>query len=267
MSHLRHSPIAAEYARDDLEARDVRGAAPRCRDFDAPFPRARWHGLAGPGPRSADLASRQADVRPAKVRSADVAVDQLLARPLRRTRFFRGAPGAEPVPVPIGIRARGALGSSSLGVDSGGRSGGQDADGIAVASEWRWSLEWRIGRVEASEVHALLPHQRINKFPRATTLTLKSNLWMRVNHLRKAFGEEHFGFMPTTFCLPKEMAAFDAYMRSRLTAPGGEKDLWICKPTAAYCGRGITLHRSSNGLPEIARHAAARARARHTRRC
>lgn len=107
-----------------------------------------------------------------------------------------------------------------------------------------WSIMWCAGQMDPKTLRLFMPHQRINKFPRATTLTLKSNLWMCVNHLRKAFGEEHFGFMPTTFCLPKEMAAFDAYMRSRLTAPGGEKDLWICKPTAAYCGRGIFLHRA-----------------------
>ena len=83
----------------------------------------------------------------------------------------------------------------------------------------------------------------MNKFPRASALTLKSNLWSCFARALANHGAQHFNFMPHTFVLPGQMALYEEHMRARRSEPGGADDVWILKPAAAYCGRGIFLHR------------------------
>ena len=75
-------------------------------------------------------------------------------------------------------------------------------------------------------------------------MTLKSNLWSCFKRMQVRHGAQHFDFMPPTFVLPTQMAVFEDHLRSRGRTPAGDKDVWILKPAAAYCGRGIFLHRT-----------------------
>jgi hypothetical protein len=75
-------------------------------------------------------------------------------------------------------------------------------------------------------------------------VTLKSNLWSCFKRMQVRHGAQHFDFMPPTFVLPTQMAVFEDHLRSRGRTPAGDKDVWILKPAAAYCGRGIFLHRT-----------------------
>ena len=75
-------------------------------------------------------------------------------------------------------------------------------------------------------------------------MTLKSNLWSCFKRMQVRYGAQHFDFMPPTFVLPTQMAVFEDHLRSRGRTSAGDKDVWILKPAAAYCGRGIFLHRT-----------------------
>ena len=99
-----------------------------------------------------------------------------------------------------------------------------------------WSVFWCAGQMDPSLLTRLLPHQKVNKFPRATALTLKANLWMNVKQMQQKHGIQHFGFMPPTFVLPRELKAFERELRDQVAAPntqGAPAPVGIFKPAAA----------------------------------
>jgi tubulin polyglutamylase TTLL5 len=121
-----------------------------------------------------------------------------------------------------------------------------------------WSVFWCAGQVDPEALRRLAPWQKVNKFPKASALTLKANLWTCFKQMQDRHGREHFGFMPTTFVLPREIKAFERRAREMLQMddPCAKEDdpapeggsvppvrTWIFKPAAAYCGRGIWMHR------------------------
>ena len=128
-----------------------------------------------------------------------------------------------------------------------------------------WSIFWCAGQMEPSVLASFNAYQRINKFPKATALTLKQNLWQCVKAMITKHGEECFPFMPRTFVLPRELKPFEAHLRARLIEPGGADDVWIFKPAA------VRDHRTPSHAPpcyhtrhRTAPHAPPRASARHS---
>ncbi|CEO96397.1 hypothetical protein PBRA_005069 [Plasmodiophora brassicae] len=89
----------------------------------------------------------------------------------------------------------------------------------------RCNLFW--GRPLSPEKWELLTSlQRVNHFPGMTALSRKDNL---ARHLR------HCPFLPKTFVLPADRLAFQE------AAASEPNRLWIVKPWASSCGRGIRL--------------------------
>ena len=76
--------------------------------------------------------------------------------------------------------------------------------------------------------------QKYNHYPGSWQLGRKDNLWRNVSRMRRAFGEE-FAFCPPTYLLPED---FPRFQREREEHP---KQLWILKPKASACGRGIRV--------------------------
>ena len=146
-----------------------------------------------------------------------------------------------------------------------------------------WNVFWCAGQCDTARFADLKPHQRVNKFPRASALTLKANLWTNFLRMQERFGAEHFGYMPQTCVLPAQIDVLDRWMaapenaegvRASATPPAAagpppaatcrarddaaarpppHRQVWILKPAAAYCGKGITLHRSLAPLSEALR--------------
>ena len=110
------------------------------------------------------------------------------------------------------------------------------------------NIFWAAGQVDPPDLRNLQPHQRVNKFPKASALTLKANLWSNFARFARRFGPQHFDYMPPTFVLPSQLEALEAQMET-----DDPERVWILKPAAAYCGRGISLHRSIDGVPDALR--------------
>ncbi len=53
-------------------------------------------------------------------------------------------------------------------------------------------------------LQAMLPHQRVNHFPRSYELTRKDRLYQNIERLQHAKGSKHFNFVPKTFMIPAE---------------------------------------------------------------
>ena len=51
----------------------------------------------------------------------------------------------------------------------------------------------------------LKPYQKVNKFPKASCLTLKANLWSSFLRMQIHYGSAAFGYMPQTCVLPSQL--------------------------------------------------------------
>ena len=80
----------------------------------------------------------------------------------------------------------------------------------------------------------MLPHQRVNHFPRSYELTRKDRLYQNIERLQHAKGSKHFNFVPKTFMIPAEYSEFAATHHRMRGA-------WIVKPVASSRGRGIFI--------------------------
>ena len=109
-----------------------------------------------------------------------------------------------------------------------------------------WAVWWHsnlLRDAELPKLAAMLPHQRLNKFPGAGALTHKARLWEVVRDAALTHGYDHFDFLPLTFILPAELEAYEACM----LAEEAEGKYWILKPTERSRGTGIFVHQA---LPE-----------------
>lgn len=109
-----------------------------------------------------------------------------------------------------------------------------------------WNIFWCAGQVDPLSLRLLKPYQKVNKFPKASCLTLKANLWSSFLRMQTHFGSVAFGHMPQTCVLPGQLEMLEEWME----APENDEVVWIIKPAAAYCGKGINLYRSGQDLPE-----------------
>ena len=122
--------------------------------------------------------------------------------------------------------------------DNDAASSPPTANPTAGSSRPPWSLYWCGGPLDVRTVHALLPWQRVSKFPLSKCLTLKQRLWTHYKHMRTKHGPAHFDFMPQSFVLPDEHAAWRAHARE----PSSD-GWWIVKPNNASRSRGVYLVR------------------------
>ncbi|XP_046751380.1 tubulin monoglutamylase TTLL4-like [Diprion similis] len=76
-------------------------------------------------------------------------------------------------------------------------------------------------------------YQKVNHFPGTNKLGHKDQLWASISEMMKRFGKRHFGFMPTTFVLPRD--------KRRLMVAWKQNDgtKWIIKPPSSARGAGV----------------------------
>lgn len=78
------------------------------------------------------------------------------------------------------------------------------------------------------------PYQKINHFPGIWQLGRKDNLWRNMLKMRRKHGKA-YDFCPYTYLLPED------YSRLQAERDENPKALWILKPSAMSCGRGIRV--------------------------
>ena len=84
-----------------------------------------------------------------------------------------------------------------------------------------WSIFWCAGQVDPLELRSFTEYQKVNKFPRASALTLKSNLWSCFARMLAKHGPAHYGFMPQTFVIPSQLQV------CLLLTPGRSRVFWL----------------------------------------
>ena len=89
-------------------------------------------------------------------------------------------------------------------------------------------------------------YQKLNHFPYSYYLGRKDQLYRNYQVQEDLFPDD-YDFMPKTFIFPKDAEKFrDARDNA---ARSQKKKLWIFKPTASSCGRGIKLITGSSKIP------------------
>eukprot|EP00826_Nyctotherus_ovalis_P037464 TRINITY_DN3415_c0_g1_i1.p1 TRINITY_DN3415_c0_g1~~TRINITY_DN3415_c0_g1_i1.p1 ORF type:complete len:367 (-),score=106.74 TRINITY_DN3415_c0_g1_i1:1094-2194(-) len=105
--------------------------------------------------------------------------------------------------------------------------------GFRIAKEGNWNVLWS-GPSRNEVVAPMHSLQKINHFPGIMQIGRKDNLCRNINRLKRLHGKEYF-ICPSTYILPEDLPRFQ---REKDTV---ENQIWIMKPQASSCGRGIWL--------------------------
>ena len=97
-----------------------------------------------------------------------------------------------------------------------------------------FNLMWTGSHPKPQAFKSMLPHQRVNHFPRSYELTRKDRMYKNLERLQIAKGPKHFNFIPKSFMIPNEYSEFCA-------AHHRMRGAWIVKPVASSRGRGIFI--------------------------
>ena len=105
-----------------------------------------------------------------------------------------------------------------------------------------FNLQWT-GYINPEDIYFLNKFQKTNHFPGSTQLGMKDLFWQNINRLRVKFPKE-FTISPLSYVLPEQEEEFEKERASE----GNKRQLYILKPVAASCGRGIKLVNSKQKI-------------------
>jgi tubulin polyglutamylase TTLL4 len=97
-----------------------------------------------------------------------------------------------------------------------------------------WSVLWSKHQND-SQLNGLECIQKVNHFPASWCVGRKDRLSRTLNLMKRIHGKE-FDFHPETFILPSDK---DSFLRNLKSLSDSSNSLWIVKPCASSCGRGI----------------------------
>lgn len=96
----------------------------------------------------------------------------------------------------------------------------------------------------------LNPYQKVNHFPGTWGIGRKDNLAVNINEMKRHYGSDVFDIIPASFILPRQQSDVEldaSHNPGTSTAPL----IYILKPVASSCGRGIHL---CSGIPPPVRN-------------
>lgn len=132
-----------------------------------------------------------------------------------------------------------------------------------VKSDTCWTAMWakHLTDEELRELNCL---QKVNHFPNSWCVGRKDRLLRTINSMKRLHGT-HFDFHPDGYILPGEREAFRRQAKTDVESgrkraccgqastgsAGDDSPLWIVKPVASSCGRGIRVMSSLQALCNI----------------
>lgn len=114
--------------------------------------------------------------------------------------------------------------------------------------EHQWNMWWKTSRFSASDYESLLPWQRLNHYPKSTTLTKKDGLLRNVRRMQGVHGNQVYNFVPQGFNLPNDYTRFVSEFSKLRDSNNNGPIYWICKPADMSRGRGIFLFKDLSDL-------------------
>jgi tubulin polyglutamylase TTLL4 len=97
-----------------------------------------------------------------------------------------------------------------------------------------WNCLWT-GLIKPGKLKGMNPYQKLNHFAGAWGIGSKANLWRNVQRQRRKRGKE-YEISPPTYIFPDD---YKRWCNER--EMNNFRDMYILKPTASSCGRGIKV--------------------------
>jgi tubulin polyglutamylase TTLL4 len=97
-----------------------------------------------------------------------------------------------------------------------------------------WNICWS-KHMSLERMASMRPFQKCNHFPATWSMGRKDRLARNIGKARGRHGSKVYDYLPSSFVLPKDAVLLEIKMRE------DEGALWIIKPIASSCGKGIRV--------------------------
>lgn len=104
---------------------------------------------------------------------------------------------------------------------------------IVSPNSSKWNVMWT-GQTKPEHLKEATKYQKINHFPQSFQIGRKDLMWKNLSRMQKLFSE--FNFVPKTYLFPDDFRKFTMDREA-----DGFKHMYIMKPAASSCGRGIKV--------------------------
>ena len=105
---------------------------------------------------------------------------------------------------------------------------------IVSPNSSKWNVMWT-GATKPDYLKEASRYQKINHFPQSFQVGRKDLMWKNVSRMKRLFPNE-FNFCPRTYLFPDDYRKFTAERDA-----DNYKHMYIMKPNALSCGRGIKV--------------------------
>lgn len=119
----------------------------------------------------------------------------------------------------------------------------KNAGMILVDEGYDWNLLWS-NYTSPEILRDMDKFQKLNHFPSSYQMGRKDCIWKNVHRMIKKHGDD-FDILPKTYIFPQDAHQFNQDKMLKENA----KTLWILKPSASSCGKGIKVMTSKDKLP------------------
>jgi Tubulin-tyrosine ligase family len=120
------------------------------------------------------------------------------------------------------------------------------AGGFVETESNNWNVLWS-PPIKSETLKGFTKYQKCNHFPSAWQLGRKDNLWMNFQKMKRLYGND-YDFCPQTYIFP------DDYNRFLTEREGNIEHMYIMKPVASACGKGIQVFGKGQAVPKKAYH-------------
>ncbi len=114
--------------------------------------------------------------------------------------------------------------------------------GFSETEGANWNVLWS-APLQPETLRNFSKYQRCNHFPGTWELGRKDSLWRNMSRMKRKYGES-YDICPPTYILPED------YARLTSDKEADPHALWIMKPVASCCGRGIRLIPRGGKVPK-----------------
>ena len=97
----------------------------------------------------------------------------------------------------------------------------------------KWNVMWT-GQTKPEHLKEATKYQKINHFPQSFQVGRKDMMWKNLSRMRRVFPE--YNFCPKTYLFPDDFRKFTMDREAE-----NYKHMYIMKPSASSCGRGIKV--------------------------
>ena len=114
---------------------------------------------------------------------------------------------------------------------------------IVAPSSRKWNVVWT-GVTKPELLREMSRFQRVNHFPQSFHLGRKDLMWKNIQKMKRSFPID-YDICPTTYLLPDD---YKKLIQDRESE--NNKSLYIIKPNASSCGKGIQVLGPTDPIPK-----------------